>query len=597
MNTLANLRWLIRQMRPESVWQMLSLVCLMVNAGLSLSEPFIVKHIIDVLIPRAQILPLLVAGAVLVLVSSARLALGATSTRIVAHIEQRFVLRLKVSLLRHVNSLSADFHDSTAPGLTSYVIQESASELGQLSTELLGTYLRTLVLFVGTLATMFYLNVHLALFVLPLLIVFLLVVSSTSTELQQASEKVQECASRASNMLQEHLISIVQIKLLAAERTQILRAFRAWRLQARANYDRTRAEVLCGCWSSVIIVSGGAGVLCYGSVQVVHKALTIGGLVAFYRCLDRLFDPLYFSIDLNARLQRATANVIRIRSLLELKPSVTNPAIPLLASRSERRGRVAIENVQFRYGKDRLVINDVSLSVSAGERIAIVGPSGCGKSTIAKLIARMYDVEHGAVSVDGANVKTMPLSDVRNYVAYVPQRPMLFNTTIEDNLRYGNRWATTSDVHAAAQCSLLTPVVERLPRGWSETLGPSGELLSGGERQRVAIARALLRRPQILILDESTAELDVMAERCVIDAISRWMPETTLIIITHRLPAVSWVDRIVVMDKGKVNEIGPHLQLYEKNSLYTALFHQQNRGIQESTNESRHGTQPPQAVL
>jgi ABC-type bacteriocin/lantibiotic exporter with double-glycine peptidase domain len=573
---VGNLWWLVAEMRPELAWQLLSLGCLILNAGLILSEPLIVKHIIDELIPRSRVLPLLIAGSLLLVVSVTRLALGAASTRIVSHVEQQIVLRLKMKLLRHLNSLSADFHDKTPPGTNMFVIQECTAELGQLSTELLGTYLRTMVLFVGTLSTMFYLNVRLALVVLPLLAVFVWIVSRASSGLQRASEAVQEYASRASNVLQEHLVSIFQTQLLMAERAQERRAFRAWASQARANYDRNRAEIVCGFSSSALIVAGGAAVFCYGSIQVVHQALTIGGLVAFYRCLDRLFDPLFFSIDLNTRVQRATANVTRIRALLELKASVSNSAVTQTLKPRHLGASIAFDRVEFGYRTDRRVIDNVSITVNSGERIAIVGPSGCGKSTVAKLIARAHDVKQGAVLLDGSDVRDLRLEQIRSYIAYVPQRPVLFDATLEDNLRVGNRWASMGELRAAAQDSLLTPVIERLPRGWREALGPNGGLLSGGERQRLAIARALLRHPHVLILDESTAELDLVAERHILDSINRTLPETTLIFITHRLPAVSWVDRIIVMDRGQVLEIGPHHALYENNLLYRSLFHQQN---------------------
>jgi ABC-type multidrug transport system fused ATPase/permease subunit len=316
--------------------------------------------------------------------------------------------------------------------------------------------------------------------------------------------------------------------------------------------------------------------LCFGSTQVVHKALSVGGLVAFYYCLNRLFDPLFFSIDLNARLQRASANVTRIRSVLESKITVPRRSSINVLAPTVFRGRVLFECVQFGYGRGNVVIDDMSLAIAAGERVALVGPSGCGKSTVAKLIARVHDVQAGAVVLDGKDIREMGLEIVRSHVGYVPQRAALFNATLEDNVRLGSRWASKEELHSAANRSLLLPVIERLPRGWAEPLGPSGGLLSGGERQRIAIARTLLRRPRILILDESTAELDLVTETSIFAAINQSIPDATLIIITHRLPAISWVDRIVVMDKGHIADVGTHQTLYGNSKLYTALFCQTN---------------------
>jgi ABC-type multidrug transport system fused ATPase/permease subunit len=567
--------WLLRHLYPYLYWHLLGIACLVVNAGLILVEPLIIKRIIDTLIPARNLLPLIFTGALLFFVSASRLSLGATSTRIIYHVNQKFVLRLRMKLFRHANTLSANYHEATPVGTNTFVIQDSVNELGELSADIIGIYLRTAILFIGTLGTMFYLNTRLAVAVLPLVGIFVLTVSRTTRGLQSASETVQEEASLSSSFLQEHLSSVIQIQLLARERLQACKAFRAWSQLARAGYARNRAECLSGLSSSIIMVGGEAAILGYGSVQVIQGILTVGGLIAFYRCLDRLFDPLYFSIDLNTRFLRAAASVHRIREFLETPPSIMDHEDAEGLPTARAGYSLAIQDTSFGYRSNCAVINDLSLAISAGERIALIGPSGCGKSTLAKLIVRQYDVDRGAICIDGIDIRKATLESIRSCVSHVPQHTALFNATLEENLKYGNPRATRAELHAAAEHSGLLPVIERLPRGWAESLGPSGGLLSGGERQRVALARALLRHPRILILDESTAELDSVVESSVFASMDKYLKGSTLIIITHRLPAITWVDRIAVFNGGKIVDIGTHQMLYARNALYIALFNQQ----------------------
>jgi ABC-type bacteriocin/lantibiotic exporter with double-glycine peptidase domain len=566
----SELRWLLAQMRKHLRLQLLSSSCLFLNAILLLAEPLLVKFVIDDLIPQHNERVLIVTCFVFFIAAAGRLSLGAAATRYFYFVNQKFVVGLRMKLLRHFNQLSANYHEQSPVGSNAFLIQEAVNELGELSTDLLGMYLRTAVLFIGTLATMFYLNFRLGLTVLPLLGLFVATVVHKTKGLQSASDSVQAESVKASNFLQEHLSSVIQVQLLTRERFQALRAFRVWARLAKATKYRNYAEITSGLYSSVIVVAGEASILGYGSLQVIHGTLTVGGLIAFYRCMSRLFDPLYFSIDLNTKFQRAAATVRQVRGLLQTEPSVNSGSHTV--ELNQVNSVVSMQGITFGYRTDQAVIRDISLTIEFGERIALVGPSGSGKSTIAKLLSRLYDISSGAVSINNKDVREITLESLRTYVDYVPQHISLFDGSLEENLQFANPRASRDEVLAIAEMAGLLPLMAKLQDTNRKSIGPNGGLLSGGERQLVGIARAMLRASPLVILDEATAELDSVVESKVLSSVDRHLTESTIVIINHRLPSITWVDRIILLDKGKIVGIGKHETLYRSNALYFDLF-------------------------
>jgi ATP-binding cassette subfamily B protein len=224
-------------------------------------------------------------------------------------------------------------------------------------------------------------------------------------------------------------------------------------------------------------------------------------------------------------------------------------------------GVIELNDVSFSYRADRPVLQALSMRVSPGERVALAGTSGNGKSTIARLLARLYDARSGTVSINGTDVRDIKLKSLRSSVIFVPQDPVLFDLTLRENLLYGNSGATATELTEVARLAQLETVIERLPNGWNEPLGPRGNRLSGGERQRVALARALLQRPRILILDECTSALDSGTEKRLLTELDRYLKNTTTIIISHRPLPVQWADRVVHMQYGAIVEGAPQTSL------------------------------------
>src|SRR6185369_10530283 len=282
------------------------------------------------------------------------------------------------------------------------------------------------------------------------------------------------------------------------------------------------------------------------------------------------FGPLYAVMDIYSRLQRVGASARRLLAIEQAPIAIVERSdatdVPRYATTS-----LELKNVSFRYRPDEPVMNKISFSARAADRIALVAPSGSGKSTIARLIARLYEVGDGAILVNGIDVRNLRLKSLRSTVSFVPQEAPIFDTTLLENLLYGNPKATQSELEAVVHITQLEEVIRRLPDGWHEPVGPRGSKLSGGERQRVALARALLQRPQVLVLDESTSALDAATEQNFFEAMTEFARAAITIVISHRLSTVMWADRIIVIDDGKIIAEGSHSFLYEHSVTYRVL--------------------------
>jgi ABC-type multidrug transport system fused ATPase/permease subunit len=319
---------------------------------------------------------------------------------------------------------------------------------------------------------------------------------------------------------------------------------------------RRATELFFGSLLYLIIMLGIASVLCYGGYQVIVGTLTAGGLVAFYGYTLQLFMPLYGVVDIYSKLQRATASVRRLMEITEADAILRDRPDALAIDLTS--GAIELNDVSFSYHPDRPVLNTISLRVNPGERVALAGRSGNGKSTIARLVARLYDVRAGTVLIEGNDVRNIKLKSLRSSVIFVPQDPVLFDVTLRENLLYGNPQATPDELDTVTKLAQLETLIDKLPKGLDESLGPRGNRLSGGERQRVALARALLQHPKILILDECTSALDELTEQRLLRNLHHHLKGVTTIIISHRPYPTRWANRVLHLNCGQISNNGGH---------------------------------------
>jgi ATP-binding cassette, subfamily B, bacterial MsbA len=552
INQSREFRWLLTQVRPFLRLHLGSYVCIVVTSALILIDPLIVRFLIDNVIPNRRISWLPVIAAAFFLTYMGRLGFESLSSILNFRAVQKMTFRSRLRLLRHLQRLSAEYHDNRPVGDTLHRLQVDVDQVATLSAEVIPSVLRMVTIFTLVMTTMLVINYRLTAIVLPLIPVFILVRRRFHDRLRQASDSVQEQSGRIIEFLEEHLSAIVQVQLLSCEQREARRFARLSGSAVRAQVKRRATELFFSSLLYLIIVLGMASVLCYGGYQVIIGTLTAGGLVAFYGYTFQLFVPLYGVVDIYSKLQRAAASVRRLMEITEADAILRDR--PDAVALELTSGAIELKDVSFSYHPDRPVLNAISLRVNPGERVALAGSSGNGKSTIARLVARLYDARAGSVLVEGNDVRDIKLKSLRSSVIFVPQDPVLFDVTLRENLLYGNPQATPEELDRVTKLAQLETLIERLPKGLDESLGPRGNRLSGGERQRVALARALLQHPKILILDECTSALDELTEQRLLSNLHQQLKGVTTIIISHRPYPTRWANRVVHLNYGQISD-------------------------------------------
>ncbi len=563
-------RWFARQLRPLIRLHVVSVSLIVLTSLMFLLDPLIIKWLIDRVLPRRDAHLLLLAALGFFLIYVARLGFSGLGALLYSRTMQDLVFRIRLGILQQMNRLSADFHEMTPVGQRLYRMEQDVDQVAELGSSLVPYALQATCNTIFVVGTMFVLDFRLTCMVFPLMPLFFVFRRHFEHRLRTASDAAQHQSSLESGFLHEHLASIIQIQLLHQERNQTSAFMVRGLARKKALNHRSLIEILFGASYMALIAIGTIAILGYGGYQVFVGALTIGGLVAFYSYTARLFDPLHAAVETYSRLNRLSTSVRRILEVIDMPLTVTEKpaALPLP---SPMRGDVEMRGVSFSYCNRQPVLQGLNLKLEAGIKVGLVGVSGSGKSTVAKLIARLYDVNSGVVYISGIDIRELRLGCLRTKVCYVMQDAVLFDRTLRENLLLGNPSASKEQLRRAAEIADLEALLHRLPKGWDTPLGPRGNALSGGERQRVALARAVLQNPSLLLLDESTSALDAVSERRVLARLAEHFLHETIVFISHRLSALECVDRIVVLNQGVIEEQGTHDQLLRRGGLYSYL--------------------------
>lgn len=590
-------RWLIRQVRPHVGLSIADVLCMIVGSGVSLLDPLLVKWLIDTALPRRDLRLVLLATFLFCVVYLVSIAVNYAASFLSTLITQKMVFRLRVSLLRKIHASSRRLQEEAQVGETLYRISQDVDRAAELSGDILPLAIQMTVMGVMVLATMVLLNWRLTALVAPVLPLFYYLQRAYSAKLKEAADKAQDQSGRISAFLQEHLAGIQQLELLNRTLSQTKKFARLAAEGVQLHVRQRATEMTFGGAAIAVIVLGMGLILGYGGYQVTRGTLTVGGLVAFYGYVFRLFAPVSIATDLRSRFQRVGASIRRIVEMTEESQpahSATTPSRLYPSTRPE----LEFQSVWFSYRKDRPVIRDMTFRVDAEETVALVGLNGSGKSTIGLLATRLYDPDAGTILVGGQDIREAGRRSLRSIVTLVPQEPIFFDQTVKENLLFGNPDATRSDLDAVASLTQLDRVLQKLPKGLDEPLGPLGHRLSGGEKKRLALARTLLQKPKLLIVDEITSSLDAPTATGLLKGLEVFRQARTLIIISHRPATILWADRILVVESGRIVDSGKHADLILRCESYKTIWESQDMQVSNldcmawSSNESRRSPGP-----
>lgn len=540
----------------------------LITVTIASMAPLFVKLVIDEAIPGRNV-PFL-AGIVLVFLvcEVTRYFVGYGHFYLLYYVGQRVVFDIRRALFHHLQMLHLSFYETQrTASLVNRVVHDAAA-VQQFITSALTTVSNSLVSLALATTIMFFLNWKMALFCTASLPIYFAVVRIYRSSLHTRSHDVQERQSALAGTLGETFSGIKVVKCFAQEDHERRRFLQRIRENLPHELELTLMGVRMGLLLAGIFAVVYGSVLLWGGSSVMNGTMSLGSFVAFISYLTMLYGPLQNLSNLIQISTSARTGFERILSLHDIRPHITE--IPNPIALPNLRGAVDFEHIAFSYDRG-IAINDFSLSVPAGEIVALVGPSGSGKSTLISLLTRFYDPSAGVIRIDGHDLRTLDYDLYRQQIGIVLQDNFLFSGSMDENIRYGRPDATEEEVRRAAELANAWEFIAKMEGGLKAQVGQGGATLSGGQRQRIAIARCLLKDPRILIFDEATSALDNESEALVQQSLDTLMEGRTVFIVAHRLSTIRRANRIVVMESGRLAQLGTHQELMAVDGPYRNL--------------------------
>jgi ATP-binding cassette, subfamily B, multidrug efflux pump len=578
------MRRLLGYLRPYVLYVAVALAAIISHSILQLAQPYLMKLAIDRYIAQGDLsgLDWIALGFLAILVASFALEYAQTYT--MQFVGQRIMYDLRMQIYTHLQRLDIRFYDRNPVGRLMTRVTSDVDVLNDLFTGGVVAVFGDVFTLVGIMIVLLVMDWRLALIAFSVLPLIVLVTQWFRRNVRDSYRTVRLWIARINAFLQEHITGMSTVQLFGRERQAFERFDEINRKHRDANIDSIFYYAVFYPAIEIIASLASALIIWYGGGWVLQGTVTLGALVAFLQYAQRFFRPISDMSEKFNLLQAAMASSERIFKLIDEPVAIVSPAYPKEAPglKTGPSGSIVFDRVWFAYNGEDWVLKDVSFTVEPGERVGIVGATGAGKTTIINLLMRFYDVARGRILVDGGDVREQDLHELRSRFSLVLQDVHLFSGTIAGNIRLGETAIDDERVRRAARSVHADRFIERLPTGYDSPVAERGATLSVGQKQLLSFARALAFDPRILVLDEATSSVDTETELLIRDALHVLMAGRTTLAIAHRLSTIQDMDKIIVLHKGELREMGTHQELLARRGLYFKLYQLQYKDQEET---------------